>query len=117
MRTLAGALLLATFLAGSAASATAPVPNVRGTVVRATGGGGCYQGEPCDPLPPAMYVVFSRGSAVTRSRLGVNGTFALHLAPGRYAVTVAPPHGLLTPGSVSVPPVGVIRPRLVERHR
>ena len=113
MRALAAASLVVFLFAVSTASGLTPTPNVRGTVVRTSSGAGCYPGEPCDPLPPALYVVFTRGSVVTRSRLGANGTFALHLAPGRYAVTIA--RGLLSPASITVPRVGMIRPRLVER--
>jgi hypothetical protein len=116
MRALTPIALLACVLAASAASAT-PAPNVKGTVVRAAGSSGCFPGEPCDPLPPPMYVVFSRGSVATRARLGANGSFSLRLKPGLYSVTVAPPRGLLTPSSVRVPRVGVVRPRLVERRR
>jgi hypothetical protein len=117
MRLLVTSFVVASLLAVSAASALAPAPNVRGTVVRTTAAGDCYSGEPCDPLPPAIYVVFSRGSTSTRARLGANGSFSLHLAAGSYSVTVAPPLGrALTPGSVRVPRVGVIRPRLVERN-
>ncbi len=117
MRSFALISVLVSLLAVSVASGTARSPNVKGVVVRATGGGGCYQGEPCDPLPPATYVVFSRGSVATRSKLAANGSFSIHLAPGRYTVTVAPPHGLLTPATLAVPRVGTLHPRLVERHR
>jgi hypothetical protein len=116
MRAFAPVGVLACVLAASAASA-APVPNVKGTVVRAAGSSGCFPGEPCDPLPPPMYVVFSRASVAARARLGANGFFSLHLRPGLYSVTVAPPRGLLTPSSVRVPRIGVVRPRLVERSR
>ena len=68
-------------------------------MIRTTGAGGCYPGEPCDPLPPALYVVFSRGSTSARARLAASGAFSMHLAPGKYTVTVAPPTGLLAPGS------------------
>ena len=64
-----------------------------------------------------MYVVFSRDKVVKRSRLAANGSFTVHLAPGRYTVTVAPPHGLMTPARLIVPRVGMLHPRLVERHR
>ena len=117
MRALAAGLLLTSLFVVSASSATVPAPNVRGTVIRAPGTAGCFQGEPCDPLPPAMYVVFSRGKAAVRAKLAVNGSFSLHLVPGQYTVSVAPPTGLLSPATVRVPQVGTIRPRLVERHR
>ena len=116
MRALAAVSLIVFLFAVSTASGLTSTPNVRGTVVRAAGGGSCYPGEPCDPLPPAAYVVFTRGSVVTRSRLGANGSFALHLAPGRYTVRVAPPHGQLSPASITVPRVGMLRPRLVEQR-
>jgi hypothetical protein len=117
MRVLAVTAVFVSLLTVSAASAVAPAANVRGTVVRSTSAGDCYSGEPCDPLPPAIYVVFSRGSTSTRARLGANGSFSLHLAAGSYSVTVAPSLGrALTPAGVRVPRVGIVRPRLVERN-
>jgi hypothetical protein len=117
MRALAAILVLGSLCVVSASPGAVPAPNVRGTVIRVPSSGGCYPGEACDPLPPALYIVFSRGSTTVRARLAASGAFSMHLAPGKYTVTVAPPTGLLAPGSITVPRVGTIRPRLVERHR
>jgi hypothetical protein len=115
MRWLIPIALLGVLLVVSASSATTPLLNVKGTLVRSSATSDCYPGEPCDPLPPALYVVFSRAGKLTRARLGSNGSFALHLAPGTYAVSEAPPRRTVAPASLRVPRVGVIRPRLVER--
>ena len=118
MRAVALASVFASLVAVSAASGTTPAPNVRGVVVRATGMGGCYQGEPCDPLPPAMFVVFSRDNVVKRSRLAANGSFAVHLAPGQVHGHGRPAARVADAGEASLfPEVGTLHPRLVERHR
>jgi len=96
----------------AAASGATPAPNVKGTVVRTAQR--CPVGEPCDPLPPALYVVFTRSGRVTRVKLGASGAFTVHLAAGFYAVSTAPPHAV-APASLRVPRVGVIRPRFVQR--
>src|SRR5437867_10818726 len=81
MRWLIPIALLGVLLVVSASSATTPLLNVKGTLVRSGATSDCYPGEPCDPLPPALYVVFSRAGKLTRARLGSTGSFALHLAP------------------------------------
>jgi hypothetical protein len=115
MRTALAGVFLAWLLVISAASgATTPTLNVKGSLVRSSGGGGCYPGEACDPRPPAAFVVFSRNGHATRARLAPGGAFALHLAAGVYAVSTAPAHGI-TPSTVRVPRVGTVHPRLIER--
>ena len=101
-------------LAAAASGATPPAPNVKGTVVRSSSPP-CPVGEPCDPLPSAIYVVFTRNGHVTRVKLGAAGGFAVHLAAGVYAVSTAPAHAV-TPASLRVPRVGVIHPRFVQRN-
>jgi hypothetical protein len=113
MRASIAALVLASLLVlVAAASGSTPAPNVKGSVVRTTQT--CPTGEACDPLPPAAFVVFSRSGHVTRVRLAASGAFALHLVPGLYAVSTAPPHGI-TPSSLRVPRLGVVRPRFTQR--
>jgi hypothetical protein len=109
----AGVVLACLLLVAAAASGATPAPNVKGTVVRTAQS--CPVGEPCDPPPPALYVVFTRSGRVTRVRLGPSGGFAVHLAAGVYAVSTAPPHAV-TPASLRVPRVGVIHPRFVQRN-
>jgi hypothetical protein len=75
----------------------------------------CPVGEPCDPLPSAAYVVFTRNGRATRVRLAASGAFAVHLVTGLYAVSTAPPHGI-TPATLRVPRVGVVRPRFIQRN-
>jgi hypothetical protein len=113
MRTVISGVVLACLLvlAGAASGAT-PAPNVKGTVVRTTQS--CPVGEPCDPLPSAVFVVFTRNGRVTRVKLGTSGGFAVHLAAGVYSVSTAPQHAV-TPASLRVPRLGVIRPRFVQR--
>jgi hypothetical protein len=109
---IAGIVLACLLVLAAAASGATPAPNVKGIVVRTTQG--CPVGEPCDPLPPALYVVFSRNGHVTRAKLGASGGFAVHLAAGFYAVSTAPQRAV-TPASLRVPRVGVIHPRFVQR--
>jgi hypothetical protein len=103
-------------------AATAPgsgdAINVSGTLDRgpiAT----CPAGEPCDPPAVASALVFTAGggSSVT-VRVAPDGSFALHLDPGEYAIEAAPPafQGGVEPSSVRVPTAGsvVLRLRLVR---
>jgi hypothetical protein len=117
MRRIASLVSLLLLLAVAAGSTAAPAPNVRGVLVPAASAGGCYSGEPCDPPLPPLFVVFSQSQhVVARARLGAGGAFALHLAPGRYTVTTAPPHAdEVTPSAIRVPHAGVLRVRLVLR--
>jgi len=103
-------------LAGSAASSL--TPNVRGTVPATATGvktpAGCFVDEPCDPPIGAVstYVVFSRAGHATVRVRAVDGTFALHLAPGAYSIDVTPSAGDVSPATVRVPRIGVVRLRL-----
>ena len=106
--------LLAVSLATTAAAALPP--NVRGTFVRSTAVTGCYPGEPCDPPPQAAFLVFTRNRHSTRVRLGGDGSVAVRLGGGRYAVSVLPGHSsTVSPAVLRVPRVGVIHPRFTER--
>ncbi len=96
------------------AVASTRVPNVRGTVTAAPATA-CPTGEPCDPRPPPLFVVFSRGRVTIRARIVAGGRFSLHLPPGRYVVGLAPPARRVVPGTITVPAVGVVRPHLVEQ--
>ncbi|MGN6798413.1 MAG: hypothetical protein ACTHKS_09705 [Gaiellaceae bacterium] len=100
----------------AATSTGASRPNVTGKFVRSASISGCYQGEPCDPPPPAAFLVFTRNGHSTRARIGVKGAFAVRLASGRYKVTLIPSQrtGVL-PASIRVPRTGVIHPRFVQQ--
>jgi hypothetical protein len=106
-----------TALGGPAAAST--VPNVRGTLDRSGGSSpSCFPGEPCDPRPVGVYVVFSRaGQAAVRVRVRSNGSFAVRLAPARYRISLAPPPlaGYVTPTRVRAPRRGTVRLRLAIR--
>jgi hypothetical protein len=106
---------LVVFAAAASSSQAASAPNVQGVVVRSPTVAGCYRGEPCDPPPAATFVVFTRNGHSTRVTIGASGAFAVHLAPGLYSVSVAPRIRSVTPGTLRVPRIGVIHPRLVER--
>jgi hypothetical protein len=106
--------IVALVLAALGGAATVKT-NVRGIVV---GGPAvtCPRDQPCDPVLKPAFVVFSRaGRTPVRARIGPSGGFAVHLAPGRYAIRLAPPQRRLTPSSVRVPAAGVVHLRLVVR--
>jgi hypothetical protein len=115
MRKRAAVLVVVSLAFATAAYAATRTPNVKGTVVRSSTGSGCFPGEPCDPPPPATFVVFSRNGQTTNVRIGAGGAFSVRLAPGLYAVRLAPSRGSLTPATVRVPRIGVAHPRLVQR--
>lgn len=75
----------------------------------------CPADEPCDPPPRTTMLIFSRPSAsdVTVFVAG-DGTFAVHLEPGQYAIAAAPPAfgGRVEPSSVQVPAEGSVFLRL-----
>jgi len=107
----------ATALGGLAAASSGP--NLRGVLDR-TGADtpACFPGEPCDPIPVGMYVVFSRHRhAAVRVRVRSNGSFAARLAPAWYRISVAPPPltGHVAPVRVRVPRNGTVRLRLKIR--
>jgi hypothetical protein len=120
------AILVALYACGSSPlgrpAATAPgsgdVINVSGTLDRgpiAT----CPAGEPCDPPAVASALVFTpRGGSSVTVRVAQDGSFALHLDPGEYAIDAAPPafQGGVEPSSVRVPTAGsvVLRLRIVR---
>src|SRR3954452_9004187 len=89
----------ATALGGLVAASSAP--NVRGLLDRSGAATPtCFPGEPCDPTPIGMYVVFSRAQHTSvRVRVRSNGAFAAHLASAWYRVSLAPPplSGHVTP--------------------
>ena len=112
------AVAVVVLVVGVAAAAGKPVPNVRGVLVRPASAS-CPAGEPCDPSPVGVFILFSRsGRAVARARVRPDGSFALHLRPGRYGIELTPPAsaGRLVPSSVRVPRVGILRLRLVVRQ-
>ena len=114
MRLALSTVALTCLVAVSAVFAAAPAPNVKGSLVRSSASS-CLPGDVCDPVPPPAYVVFTRAGHSTRAKLAPNGAFALHLDAGAYSVSTAPLHPV-TPATLRVPRVGIIRPRLVERH-
>jgi hypothetical protein len=84
----------------SASLPATPTSNVRGTLTGLN----------------HVYVVFSRASGSTRIHAG--SPFALHLAPGAYAIKLAIPKGRsIKPASVRVPSTGVVRLRLVVQPK
>jgi hypothetical protein len=71
----------------------------------------CPAGEPCDPsMVAAMLVFSSAGGPEVTTRVGGDGSFALHLDPGDYSIAAAPPAfgGELVPSRVLVPKTGVV---------
>jgi hypothetical protein len=90
--------------------------NVRGTLDRGSAAA-CPSGEACDPTTP-MYLVFSQpGRGDVRLFVPASGAFALHLDPGTYSISAAPPPmaGRLTPSTVRVPQQGAVDLQLVIR--
>lgn len=88
--------------------------NVRGVLDRG-GSYPCPPGDPCDPPVQAMFVVFTQpGKPDVRTHLDASGAFALHLDPGSYSVTAAPPSfsGSVQPGQVRVPSTGTLQLQL-----
>ena len=113
-----GVLIVALGLAAGIARA-APLPNVRGTVVApAPMRGACPPGEPCDPHIVGAFVLFTRGTRIVARVRVVRGTFATHLAPGRYGIRLAPPllGGRVVPATVVVPRTGVVTLRITAKN-
>ena len=84
--------------------------NVRGTVDRVYTPP-CPTDEPCDPPITAMFLVFSRpGTPDVRVDVDASGAFGLHLDPGAYSISSAPPPmgGRVEPSQVRVPATGTI---------
>lgn len=124
LRSLAMLRMAASVVAAAATAlgglvATSSGPNVRGVLVRSGAGTpACYPGEPCDPTPVGVYVVFSRsGHPAVRVRARSSGSFAARLAPAWYRISLAPPPltGHVTPARVRVPRNGILRIRLEIR--
>jgi hypothetical protein len=90
-------------VAAGGVQAAAP-PNVRGTVI-APFSVSCPPGDPCDPHPVGVFVVFSRAHHTAVRVLVRQGRFATRLAPGRWVVSLAPPplNGIVVPRTVLVP--------------
>lgn len=66
----------------------------------------CPADEPCDPPGRASMLIFSRpGAADVTVFVADDGSFAVHLEPGQYAIAAAPPAfgGRVEPSSVQVP--------------
>ncbi len=104
--------MLACGAAGSAPSPTVsgqPVVNVTGILDRSATPI-CPTDEPCDPPAVAKVVFSSSGRPEVSVRLAPDGSFALHLDPGGYAITTAPPplNGAVAPSEVKVPPSGTV---------
>jgi hypothetical protein len=113
-----GAAVLALGLLLASAAQAAPQPNVRGLVTAPVTRSVCPPGEPCDPHPVGAYVVFTRGRRLAARARVVRGAFALHLAPGRYAVRLTPPPlgGQVVPATVVVPRIGTVMVRLTVKR-
>lgn len=66
----------------------------------------------------AVFVVFSRpDKADVQARIDASGAFAVHLDPGAYSISLAPPSfsGRLDPNQVLVPKTGTLLLHLVVR--
>jgi hypothetical protein len=75
----------------------------------------CPAGEPCDPPMRATMLIFSRpGAADVTAFVSGDGSFAVHLVPGQYAIAAAPPAfgGKVEPSTVQVPAQGSVFLRL-----
>ena len=103
----------------SAAPTVNAAVNVQGTLDRgSTSAPPCPTGEPCDPPMVAMFVDFSQpGKTDVRARVDASGAFAVHLDPGNYSISLAPPSfkGKLDPSQVLVPKNGTVLLHLVVR--
>ena len=66
----------------------------------------------------AVFVDFSQpGKADVRARVDASGAFAVHLDPGNYSISLAPPSfkGKLDPSQVLVPKNGTVLLHLVVK--
>jgi hypothetical protein len=66
----------------------------------------------------AMFVDFSQlGKPDVRARVDASGAFAVHLDPGSYSISLAPPSfsGRVDPNQVLVPKKGTVLLHLVVR--
>lgn len=111
----AGILLMASACgAPSPPGSTNASDNVSGVLDRGPAAT-CPPDEPCDPPPRATTLIFT-GSDGAQFRVHVteNGAFSLHLSPGQYSITTAPPPfgGRVEPAAVEVPQNGPVYLRL-----
>ena len=89
--------------------------NVRGTIDRGTPPT-CPTGEVCDAPLTALFVDFSQpGKPDVRAPVDAGGTFAVHLEPGQYSISAAPPpmNGKLEPSEFVVPKASPVVLKLV----
>jgi len=118
LRAAGSAFAAAAIALGGLAAATSG-PNLRGVLDRSgVESPACFPGEPCDPNPVGVFVVFSRERhKPVRVRVRSNGSFAVRLAPAWYRISLAPPplSGHVTPARVRAPRKGVARLRLEIR--
>ena len=100
--------------AGESTTPSAPESagvNVTGKLDRAGSSPTCPAGEPCDPHIVAYRLVFSsQGQTDVAVRVGGDGSFALHLDPGVYAIAAEPPsfQAHIEPSEVTVPKQGTV---------
>jgi hypothetical protein len=88
MRALAA---LAAVVAASSAGATTTPSGLRGLVTRGPIMPVCVAGQPCDAPAKNVTLVFSRyGRVVRRATTTDRGRYRVRLAPGLYAVRLAP---------------------------
>ena len=121
MRTIVVAVLAVFLILAAACGSVSPGPaaasptgdaalNVRGTIDRSFTPA-CPTDEPCDPPITAHYLVFSQpGKPDVRAQVDGSGAFAVHLEPGVWAISGAPPAlgGHIEPGEVRVPATGSV---------
>lgn len=111
---------------GQGPSATTPsavptansVLNVRGTIDRGSPPP-CRTGEVCDAPLVALFIDFSQpGKPDIRTPVDGGGTFALHLEPGHYSISAAPPpmNGTVNPNELVVPKTGSVVLNLVVTY-
>jgi hypothetical protein len=125
MRTFAIAVLAVLLIFAAACGSVSPRPaaasptgdaalNVRGTIDRSFTPA-CPTDEPCDPPITAHYLVFSQpGKPDVRAQVDGSGVFAVHLDPGVWTISGAPPAlgGHIEPGEVRVPTNGTVELQL-----
>lgn len=101
-----------------AASCLAPPPsepvhstagiNVTGTIDQGPAPS-CPTEQPCDLTPKSITLVFSRTGGEKQSvRVAGDGSFALHLDPGEYSISVTTTQMKVEPSVVRVPTTGMV---------
>ena len=108
LRAVVPIVVLAAMLAFAAGCTPAPTDSgVRGTVRIGPITPVQQQGQPSDaPYAADLVITDSNGSVVARVRSGVDGTFAMDLAPGTYSITGV---GGATPPTPSEPQTFTVR--------